>query len=166
MNNENSIIKKGPKIFYGWYIVLGLATVGMVSVGLGGLNFGLFLRPMHEELGINQVYFGLSQTARLLGFGMTSWFIGRILDSYGARVPMALAGALMAGVMVGLSCVRTGWQLVLLFLIQGMIGMQGAGGNLFQSVPIARWFIRMRGKAMSITFLGTTAGIFVFSPLI
>jgi MFS family permease len=79
---------------------------------------------------------------------------------------MAIAGALMAGVMIGLSCVQTGWQLVLLFLIQGMIGMQGAGGNLFQSVPIARWFIRMRGKAMSITFLGTTAGIFIFSPLI
>lgn len=159
-------MNKRQGLFYGWYIVMGLATVGMVSVGLGGLNFGLFLRPMNEELGISHVYFGMAQTARLLGFGMSSWLIGRILDTYGARIPMVVAGSLMAIIMICLSYVQTGWQLILLFFIKGMIGMQGAGGNLFQSVPLSRWFIRMRGKAMSLTFLGTPAGIFIFSPLI
>jgi MFS family permease len=56
--------------------------------------------------------------------------------------------------------------LVILFFIQGMIGMEGAGGNLFQSVPLSRWFVRKRGKAMSLAFLGTTAGMFAFTPLI
>jgi MFS family permease len=48
----------------------------------------------------------------------------------------------------------------------GMIGLEGAGGNLYQSVPLSRWFVRLRGKAMSLAFLGIPAGIFVFTPLI
>ncbi len=152
--------------FYGWYIVMGLATVSMVSVGMGGMNLGLFVQPMNKELGISFSYFGLSQTARFIGFSLSSWLIGRILDQYGARVPMAIAAGLMGMIMAGLSLVQHGWQLVALIFVSGMIGLQGGGGNLYQSVPLSRWFIRKRGKAMSLSFLGTTAGLFIFTPLL
>jgi MFS family permease len=155
-----------PPFFYGWYIVMGLATVSMVSVGMGGMNLGLFVHPMNEELGITHSYFGFSQTARFIGFSLSSWLIGRILDKHGARVPMAIAAALMGMIMIGLSSVQAGWQLVALIFMSGMIGLEGGGGNLYQSVPLSRWFIRKRGKAMSLSFLGTTAGLFIFTPLI
>ena len=71
----------------------------------------------------------------------------------------------MGMVMVGLSFMQASWQLVALFFIKGMIGMEGAGGNLYQSVPLSRWFVRRRGKAMSMAFLGIPIGVFVFSPL-
>ena len=155
-----------PKLFYGWYIVAGLATVSMVSVGMGGMNFGLFIPSIHEDLGINHVFFGWGQTARLAGFAMSSWWIGRILDRHGARIPMAVAAATLAMVMLCLSKIQNGWQMVGLFFVIGLIGLEGAGGNLYQSVPLSRWFIRKRGKAMSLAFLGTTMGMFVFTPLI
>ncbi|MFC1534065.1 MFS transporter [Thermodesulfobacteriota bacterium] len=154
-----------PKLFYGWYIVMGLATVGMVSTGMGGINFGLFIPPMSEDLGIKHSFFGWAQTARVVGFSLSSWLIGRILDQYGARIPMAIAGTFMGLIMVGLSSIQTGWQIVALYLLKGMIGMEGGGGNLYQAVPLSRWFIRRRGKAISIAFLGTPIGIFIFSPL-
>jgi MFS family permease len=153
------------KLFYGWYIVMGLAVVGVVSIGMGNVNLGLYIPPMSKELDIKQSLFGLTQTARLVGFSMSSWFIGRILDQYGARIPLAIAGAFMGVAMVGLSYTQTGWQLVALFFLKGIIGMEGAGGNLFQSVPLSRWFIRQRGKAMSMVFLGTPIGIFILCPL-
>ena len=153
------------KLFYGWYIVMGLAVVGAVSIGMGNVNFGLYISPMSEELGIKQSFFGLTQTARLVGFSMSSWFIGRILDLYGARIPLAIAGAFMGVAMVGLSYTQTGWQLVAFFFVKGFIGMEGGGGNLFQSVPLSRWFVRKRGKAMSMVFLGTPIGIFILCPL-
>ncbi len=152
--------------FYGWYIVMGLAMVSMVSVGMGGMNLGLFVHPMNQELGISHSYFGLSQTARFVGFSLSSWLIGRVLDQHGARFPMAIAAAMMGMIMVGLSHVQSGWQLVVLIFLAGMIGLEGGGGNLYQSVPLSRWFIRKRGKAMSLAFLGTTAGIFIFTPLL
>ena len=160
------VIEEAQPFFYGWYIVMGLATVSMVSVGMGGMNLGLFVKPMNEELGISFSYFGLSQTARFVGFSLSSWLIGRILDQHGARVPMAISAVLMGMIMVGLSLLQHGWQLVFLIFMAGMIGLEGGGGNLYQSVPLSRWFIRKRGKAMSLAFLGTTAGIFIFTPLL
>jgi MFS family permease len=165
MKIPTSRTSRRPKIFYGWYIVAALATVSMVSVGLGGMNFGLFIPSIHEELHISNAFFGWGQTARLLGFAVSSWFIGRILDHYGARVPMAVAATVLGLVMLCLSRIQNGWQMVGLFFVIGFIGLEGAGGNLYQSVPLSRWFIRKRGKAMSLAFLGTTAGMFVFTPL-
>jgi len=153
------------KLFYGWYIVMVLALLGTVSVGMGSINFGLFITPMREELGIKQSFFGMTQTARMVGFSMSGWLIGRILDQYGARIPLFIAGSFMGLAMAGLFYVQTGWQLVTLFFVKGLIGLEGAGGNLYQSVPLSRWFVRRRGRAMSMVFLGTPIGIFILSPL-
>jgi MFS family permease len=153
------------KIFYGWYIVAGLASVGAVSAGMGGVNFGLFIPPMSEELGIKHAIFGWTMTARLVGYSASSFIIGRILDKYGARFPMAIAGCFMGLAMVGLSLITSDWQLVAIMFFIGVIGMQGGGGNLYQSVPLSRWFIRLRGRAMAVTFVGIPVGIFIFSPL-
>ena len=164
--NSISYPQKKKGLFYGWYIVAGLATISMVSVGMGGMNLGLFVRPLHDELGISQQYIGWSQTARLIGFSLSSWFIGRLLDIYGARIPMAVASMIMLLIMGGLSMMQAGWQLVALVFLSGMIGLEGGGGNLYQSVPLSRWFIKKRGKAMSISFFGTTLGLLIFTPLI
>jgi MFS family permease len=118
------------KLFYGWYIVMALALLGTVSVGMGSINFGLFIPPMKEELGIKQSFFGMTQTARLVGFSVSGWLIGRILDRYGARIPLFIAGSFMGLAMVGLYYVQTGWQLVALFFIKGLIGLEGAGSKV------------------------------------
>ncbi len=154
-----------PKIFYGWYVVLGLGVVGMVSTGMGGVNLGLYIPPMSESQGIPHSYFGLAFAARLIGFSITSWYLGILLDRYGARIPLAFTGFMAGLVMIGLSYLQSGWQLVLLYFILGAVGLEGGGGNLYQVVPISRWFIKKRGKAMSITVMGTTLGVCIFSPL-
>ena len=52
-----------------------------------------------------------------------------------------------------------------LFAPSGATGLQGGGNSLFTTVPLARWFVRNRGKALSMAFIGTPAGIFVFPTL-
>ena len=154
----------GP-IFYGWWIVFGLAMVSAVMTAMGGINLGLFIDPMGEDLGFGQSTFGLAQTARLVGFSVTGWLVGRYLDRYGARLPLIVAGLIMGVTVAAVSLVDAGWQMVLLFLIGGMTGLQGQGANLYSTVPISRWFQRQRGRAFSITFLGIPIGIFVLMPL-
>lgn len=152
-------------VYYGWYMVIGLAAVGMVSTGMGGVNFGLFVSPMSRDLGLSHVYFGWAYSARLIGFSATSWYIGRIIDRQGARLPLAIAGVCLACIMSGLSYLQEAWHLIVLYFLLGMIGLEGAGGNLYQTVPLSRWFVKKRGKAMAIATLGTTIGIFIFTPL-
>ncbi len=142
-------------------MVAGLATVSLVSVNMAGISLGFFVRPMQDELEISDAYFGWAQSARLIGFGVSSYFVGHILDRHGARWPLVVAGILAGVLVVLLATIQAGWQFVLLFVFIGAIGMQGGGGNLYASVPIARWFHRNRGKAMSTVFLGIPAGIFL-----
>ena len=130
----------GRRFFYGWVIVAGLLASGSVITAMGGVNSGQFIKPMTEELGIGQTWFGWAQTARLIGFAGSSYFIGRIIDARGARLPMLAAGLIMGGVLVGLSQVHHGWQIVVLFAFAGLTGLQGQGGNLYNSVTISRWF--------------------------
>ena len=152
-------------IYYGWWIVFGLALVSAAMTGMGGVNLGLFVASMEEDLGFGQSLFGLAQTARLVGFSVTGWLVGRYLDRYGARLPLIVAGLIMGVSVAAVSLIDAGWQMVLLFLIGGMTGLQGQGANLYSTVPIARWFHRKRGRAFSITFLGIPIGIFILSPV-
>lgn len=152
-------------LFYGWVIVAGIAFVSFVIGGMGGLNAGLFVKPMEQDIGIRQSTFGWAQSARLLTFAASGWVIGRLIDKGGVRWQLALAGALLGTSIVGLAFVSSGWHVVALFALSGATGLQGGGNSLFTSVPIARWFVRNRGKALSMAFIGTPAGIFVFPTL-
>jgi sugar phosphate permease len=140
-------------------------AVGAVSTGMGGVNLGLFIKPMRDDLGIGTSVFGLAQTARLFGFALSGWIIGRFIDRRGARIPLAIAGLMAGGAMIGLSQVTAGWQIIAVFFVVGATGLQGGGGSLFMSVPLSNWFIRKRGTAMSVAFIGMPVGIFIFAPL-
>jgi len=152
-------------VYYGWYIVVGLSMVSLVSVSMAGINFGFFIRPMQDSLGINESMFGLAQSARYVGFAVTSFMIGRMIDRFGSRWPLAIVGLIAGGLVACIAFIEAGWQMVAIFFALGLIGFQGAGGNLYSSVPISRWFQKKRGKAMSAVFLGVPAGI-LLTPLI
>src|SRR6478672_8273139 len=152
-------------IFFGWVIVVGLAFVSFVIGGMGGLNAGLFVKPMEQDIGIRQSTFGWAQSARLLTFAGSGWVIGRLLDKGGVRLMLPAAGAALGVSIAALALVSDGWQVVALFALSGATGLQGGGNSLFTTVPLARWFVRNRGKALSMAFIGTPAGIFVFPTL-
>jgi MFS family permease len=156
---------RGKPIFYGWVLVSGLGLVTMVSIGMLGINFGLFVEPISRQLNIGQAFFGWAQSAKLLGSAASGFVLGRILDRYGARWPMAIAGILICGAMLMMSIINEGWQVVAIFLMIGLIGLQGGGGNLYTVVTISNWFVGKRSQAMSGVFLGTSIGIFIFAPL-
>ena len=81
-----------PKLFYGWYVVWAMIVVGAMSMALAGPTFGLFIEPVREELGFGRALFGWTQTAYLLSAGFGGLFIGKLLDRYGSRVLLAVAG--------------------------------------------------------------------------
>jgi MFS family permease len=120
---------------------------------------------MEQDIGIRQSTFGWAQSARLLTFAASGWIIGRLLDKGGVKLLLAAAGGTLGASIAGLALVSSGWQVVALFALSGATGLQGGGNSLFLSVPLARWFVRNRGRALSMAFIGTPAGIFVFPTL-
>ena len=55
----------------------------------------------------------------------------------------------------------------ILSIIFGLIGITSLGGpgSLITTVPISKWFIEKRGKALAITSLGVPIGAMIFVPL-
>ena len=131
-------------------------------MGIG--NFGIFVAPMSEELGLGNSAFGWALSARLFGFAASGPFIGRLLDSRGSRVPLAVAGLMLGGAAVAMSLIDTGWQMIGIALFSGMMGFWGSS-TLFLTIPIAKWFVSKRGRAMSVFFPSIPFGIGISSPL-
>ena len=143
-----------PRFYYGWVVVLALAVINGLARAFATLNFGLFIKPMGDELGIGRAAFGWAQTARQVGGAVTSPTMGRLVDKIGSRLLIAVAAAITGAVIISLAYITKSWQLVLVFGIMGMAGLSGPV-NLMTTVPAAKWFVRKRGKAMSMV---STAG--------
>ena len=66
--------------------------------------------------------------------------------------------------MVGLAYMSLPWHLITLFAVMGLVGMSGPGA-LVTSVPVLKWFVRERGRAIAFTSLGIPIGAVLFVPL-
>ena len=157
----------GKGLYYGWVIVFVMATAGAVSMAMGSLNFGLFIKPMGDSLGIGRAWFGWAQTIRQISSAVTSPPVGWLIDRYGSRVMLPVAAIVTASAMVALSFMNDAsdaWFMVAMFALMGLVGMSGPGA-LVTSVPVLKWFVRKRGRAISFMALGIPVGAMVFVPL-
>ncbi len=64
------------RFFYGWVIVAVMGAVGALSMALGSLNFGLFIKPMGDELGVGRATFGWAQSSRQIASAFTAPVVG------------------------------------------------------------------------------------------
>ena len=48
-----------------------MAITSAVSMGMGSLNFGLYIKPMGDELGIGRASFGWAMSARSASGALT-----------------------------------------------------------------------------------------------
>jgi MFS family permease len=156
--------KAKPGFFYGWAVVGVLVVFTAMVVGLAGANIAIFIEPMTRELGWSPAAFGWAQMARLETVIIAGPVLGRVIDRYGPRVLVAVAGVLTSGLVVSLAYVTEEWQLVAVFVATGLLGM-GRAADLFVAAPVSKWFIRKRGLAMGVALAGTPLGVAIFYPL-
>jgi MFS family permease len=150
-------------VFYGWIVVAVMATVSALAMALGSLNFGLFIKPMGDELGAGRAVFGWAQSAVQFANALFAPTMGRLIDRHGARYLLAASALLTAAALVGLSFATEGWHVVAAFALVGVAGVSG-GASLLTSVPVTKWFVRERGRALAFLALGGPVGGLVFVP--
>ena len=154
------------RVYYGWVIVASFFLLNIAGQASGTLNFGLFVIPISEELGLSRQTIGWAQTGRLLAGGLSGVAIGWWLDRYGPRVPVLVAIVVAT---VGLLVLARAQSAAVLFGVLLALGASGwtaaGGGALFATVPVTKWFIRLRGRATGMVQLGLGVGGAVFLPL-
>ena len=154
---------RGP-IFYGWVIVASMFLVNYSTMATGTLNFGPFIVPMGEGLDMTRSDFGWAQTTRNLTAGFSALLVGRLLDRYGSRVYLVVTAVIIGVCLLAISQVTEAWHFFILFGVIGVTGVT-APNSLVTSVPVAKWFVRRRGRALALSVLGLGVGGVTLVPV-
>lgn len=152
-------------VYYGWVIVAIAWLANMVAATMNPVVFSIFIVPMMDELGVGLEEMAWAISIRMLTGGVAAPFMGRLIDSYGARWLGFLGALLSGGVLLSLYYVDNIWVIYALFAVSGISGFGTFGGQLLTIVPVANWFVAMRGRATSIAATGLGAGTALGVPL-
>ena len=155
--------RKHRNIYYGWIIVGVSFLVGATQVGAFQSILAVFLKPMADSFGWSRTVISGTMVFGSLFGGCISPFIGPILDKRGPRIVAFVSVLVLSSGLVSLAFMHHVWQLYLFFGV-GRIVAVGAL-TLVVSVTISNWFIRKRGRAMGIAWLGPRLGMAVLPAL-
>ncbi|MSQ62136.1 MAG: MFS transporter [Dehalococcoidia bacterium] len=154
------------RFYYGWTMVGSALVINIVGTSMNPVVFSFFLGPMSDDLGVGKSALSWALTIRLITAGVTAPMLGMLLDRYGARW-LGVASGLVAGCMlIALAGVRELWLIYVMFGISGMVGIGGPAGSLLTQVPLAKWFVAHRGRAMAIATIGLPGGTVLAIPLV
>lgn len=153
-----------PRFFYGWVIVATMFAVNFSTMATGTLNYGLFVLPMQQDLAVSRATFGLMQTTRRLSTAALSFAVGWLLDRYGPRVYIPLAALLIGVCLILVGVSNHAWQFIVLFALVGVSGL-AAPNSIVTTVPVAKWFVRKRGRALALATTGLGISGIVFLPV-
>ena len=153
------------RVYYGWVIVAAMIVIGGTTMTITGPTFGLFIEPMQDDLGFSAALFGWANTARILTAAVSGLFIGKLLDRYGPRILLAIAGLVTASAAISLGLFHPAWWLIGAFMLMGLVGMQGPA-SFYTSPSVAKWFVRQRAKAMGILSIAAPAGLVIGFPAV
>lgn len=151
-------------IYHGWKVHLGTFVCIMIASGCTSYIFGLFVVPVTEEFGISRASMNNGFIAMLLGAGILSPIVGRLLDVLSARKVMFSGGLSFGLGMLGIAASPEPWMMVLCILLPISYGL-AACGTLAGNTVVVRWFKGNRGKALGSLAVATSAGGFIFTPL-
>ena len=167
---DNTPQRREPRFFYGWVIVATAFMVNVVAAPMNAVVVAFFIGPISEDLGVSRSAIAWALTFRIAVAGLTAPFMGPLIDRHGARWLGTIAGVYTGATMLGLYFVDSIWSLYLVFALSGLMGFGAPGGSLLIAVPVAKWFVIRRGRAMAIAVagapLGTVFGIFIAQALI
>jgi MFS family permease len=153
--------------FFGnrWWVVF--ASVCGLLVGSGAINifaFGVFLKPVTQDLGIGRGFFGSAVGIESLMTTIGTAILGFLLARYGTRRVM-IPGLLLCAGTLALHATISADPLWIYFLL----GINGLFFACQSPVPyanaVSQWFDRGRGLALGIAIAGVGLGVALIPQL-
>ena len=143
--------------FDGWRVVGVMFAAQALTVGVTGYAYSLFLKPIGEEFGIDPARLGLGQSGLMFAMMLVGPLLGVALDRYSIRA-LVIAGAVTfaAGLALLAAASSLVWMAVAYCLIIGVGSL--LAGPVSANKLVVSWFMRMRGRALGVSSVGTSAG--------
>jgi MFS family permease len=142
-----------------WWVVFAAICGLIVGSGpIGVFAFGVFLKPVTQDLGVGREFFssGLVAYSALNALGCLP--LGYLLDRYGARRVM-IPGVLLYAIGTAAYAMITASP-VMMYLAFSIAGIfSSIGSPVPYGYVISLWFDRRRGLAMGIAMAGVGIGV-------
>ena len=154
--------KTARGIYYGWYV---LAAVFMFRLFGGSLrqSFGIFFKPILEEMDMSRAMLSLPVALSLILFGISQPIGGLLINRFGSRTIITTGVAMTGIATLGMSLINSIWGIYFFYGI--VLGMSGLGNSATAVTPLlSRWFQERRGLAFSIAASGSSVGQFIIIP--
>src|SRR5262245_40833847 len=144
---------KRKSIYYGWVIVSVGFLAHIASAFSISSTLSVFLKPLSADLGISRGTFSLIRSGEILIGAASAPVVGTLMDRFGGRWLMA-AGGLISG--IGFISLGQARDYIQFMLVRWLLITPGDSlmGSMVINVSIARWFVRMRGRALAIAGMG------------
>lgn len=158
-------------LFYGWRVVIAAFFTLGLAVGLP--YFGVPFFYDYFERPVSEGGFGWSRSTITLGLPLgtlfTLWVGPLLAHRYPPRRLILIGTALTASTLVGFGRMNGSVWIYWMWWLVYMVGNVFSGG-LTHQVILSHWFVRHRGTALSIAYLGISligalSGRFVVKPL-
>lgn len=119
-------------------------------------TIGVFVKPMEEAFDWNRSVIAGAVAIGTLAGGVMALGVGPIIDRFGARWVLFTAFLIVGSLFVAWSGVTTLWQFYAVIIVTRML-LQGII-NLTNQTVLAKWFVRLRGRALAYGNLGQRFG--------
>lgn len=151
------------KTYYGWWIVLVAFLSIAITYGTKGA-FGVVQMQMLDELHWSRGSIAGAMSANMLVYALAAPFVGRYMDKVGIKTVLMLGGFLTGASFL---LVTTTTSPVQFYIYYGlMLGLANTGmGMIPGPTAVSRWFIKKRGRALSIALVASPLGTAIFTFL-
>jgi MFS family permease len=151
------------RVFYGWWMVAGLAVTELVSWGVLVYAFSVFVVPMRAEFGWSTAQMNGAYTTGVAVSGLVAIPVGHWLQRHGAR------GVMTTGSLIGIVALLA-WadvhSLVSFYAAFAVAGLAMASTLYEPAFAVtAAWFTRHRTRAVLVLTVAGGLSSTVFVPL-
>ena len=158
-SNKPNISTK-PRIFYGWWIVLGGMLGMFLSAGFNFHGLNAFVIPVSTTYGVSLVAVTTVLSVARIETAFIGPLEGYLVDRFGPRLMMFIGVPLMGAGFLLLSLASSFAAFVAILFLGVIIGSSvGFGSPIVAAV--ANWWQRSRGRAFGIMWLGLSAGAII-----
>jgi len=162
--SEPPPIATRPRAQPAWLMLGGAFTAFTVSAGLMH-SYAVYLVAFIEEFGWGRAETSLAYSVSQAIGGLSSPFVGALVDRLGPRRLLLLGGGLLILGLAASAYVTALWQIIVLYGVVMTLGANCLGLVVF--VPLlSRHFVRRRGMAISIVQSANGFARAVSAPLV
>jgi MFS family permease len=151
-------------VYFGWYTVLAGAVISCWGYGSWYYGTSALFTPLTAEFGWTRAQLSAAFSMRSIEGGLEGPFGGMLIDKYGPRKITIISTIIGSLGLLMVLFVRDIWQFV---FIWGFVVSLGFNLGLYDTVnaAVAKWFVKKRGRAISLVTIGGGPGAPVVVPV-